>query len=71
MEPDERLGEARLPDPVRPGDLERHLLRRMNARLRNTHESLQLGLVRQPKLEPLRSHPQAEERRDVYCRTVT
>ena len=43
----------------------------MNARLRNSHESLQLGLVRQAKLQPLRSHAQAEERRDVYCKTVT
>ena len=33
--------------------------------------STELVLVRQAKLEPLRSHPQAEERRDVYCRTVT
>ena len=71
MEAGERLGEAGLSDPVRPGHLERHLLGRMDACLRDLHKHTELVLIRQAKLEPLRSHPQAEERRDVYCRTVT
>jgi hypothetical protein len=37
-------------------------------------EACQLGdlLFRpEPQLEPLGAQPQAEERRDVYCRTLT
>jgi hypothetical protein len=37
-------------------------------------EACQLGdLLRrpEPQLEPLRPEPQAEERSDVYCRTLT
>jgi hypothetical protein len=34
-------------------------------------EREQLALVRQPQLEPLGAEPEAEERRGVYCKTLT
>jgi hypothetical protein len=43
----------------------------MHALLGDVGELEQLGLGRQPQLEPRRAQPEAEERRDIYCKTLT
>ena len=71
VERDEVVDEARLPDPVRPRDEERHLLRRVDTPFGDVREFDELGVGRQPQLEPRRAQPEAEERGDVYWRTLT
>ena len=71
MEADELLDEPGLADPVRPGDEKRHLLRRVDTLFGDVREFDELGVGRQPQLEPRRAQPEAEERGDVYWRTLT
>jgi hypothetical protein len=43
----------------------------MHALLGEVREVDELFLDRQPQYEPFRPQPQAEEERDVYCKTLT
>jgi hypothetical protein len=43
----------------------------VNAGLRHAGELEDLVIVGQPQLEPRRAQPEPEERRQVYCRTLT
>jgi hypothetical protein len=43
----------------------------MNAVLRDASECDELGPDRKPKLDSPRPDAEVEERREVYCRTVT
>jgi hypothetical protein len=43
----------------------------VNALLGDVRELDELGLGRQPQLEPRRAQPETEERRDIYCKTLT
>ena len=71
VERDEPVDEVRLADAVRPRDEERHLLRRVDALLGEARERHDLVLVRQPQLQPRRAQAETEERRELYCRTLT
>src|SRR5581483_3401498 len=65
MECDEAVDEVRLADRIGPRMEERHLLRRVDALLREVRELDELVDRRQAELQPLRPQPQVEERRDV------
>src|SRR5262249_55208032 len=60
-----------LTGPIRPGHAEGHLVRRMYTAIREACELGDLLLRSEPQLDALGAQPQAEERRQVYCRTLT
>jgi hypothetical protein len=71
VEGDELVDEARLTRPIGPRHLKGHLLGRMNSILRNPGRGEKLVVGGQAQHEPFRLQAQTEERRDVYCKTVT
>ncbi len=65
VERDEVVDEAWRADPVRPRDEERHLVGRVDTQLGHVRELDQLGLRRQPKLEPARQEAKPAERLQI------